>query len=88
MVPWTLTINRGEDHSGVVIGDNVCIAILWLVDLHVGVFPGKLLARINRLRGQGGERINKRKVQKETLEFYINKETNERKYFLDSQVFQ
>lgn len=33
-----------------VIGDNVCIAILWLVDFHVGVFPGKLLAGINRLR--------------------------------------
>lgn len=33
-----------------VVGDDVCIAILWLVDLHVGVLPGKLLAWINGLR--------------------------------------
>lgn len=44
-----LTINRGEHHSGVVIGDDVCIAVLWLVDFHVGVLPGKLLAWINGL---------------------------------------
>lgn len=44
-----LTINRGEHHSGVVIGNDVCIAILWLVDFHVGVLPGKLLAWIDGL---------------------------------------
>lgn len=60
MVARHLTINRGEHHSGVIIGDDVCIAVLWLVDFHVGVLPGKLLAWINGLLesrdGKRGER--------------------------------
>lgn len=42
-----------------VIGDDVCIAILWLVHFHVGVFPGKLLAWINRLSKDRGKRRGK-----------------------------
>lgn len=44
-----LTIHGCEDHSGVVVGDNICIAILWLVNLEVGVLPGELLPWIYRL---------------------------------------
>lgn len=36
-----------------VVGDDVCIAVLWLVDFHVGVLPGKLLARIDGLWEKG-----------------------------------
>lgn len=67
MVTWCFTIHRGEHHSGVVVGDDICIAILWLVDFHVGVFPGKLLTRINGLldraelqKERRGERNTKR----------------------------
>ena len=49
----TLTINRGEHHPGVVVGDDVSVAILWLVDLHVGILPGELLARIDGLHERG-----------------------------------
>lgn len=45
----SLTIHRCEDDPGVVIGNNICIAVLWLVDLQVGVLPGELLSWINRL---------------------------------------
>lgn len=45
----SLTIHGCEDDPGVVVGNNICIAVLWLVDLQVGVLPGELLSRINRL---------------------------------------
>lgn len=32
-----------------VVGNDVCIAVLWLVDLQVRMFPGKLLPWINGL---------------------------------------
>ena len=51
-----LTVHGGQNHAGVVVGDDVCVAVLWLVYLHVGVLPGKLLARIDGLREQEGER--------------------------------
>ena len=38
-----------HDDAGVVVGDDVGIAIFYLVDLHVGVVPGELLAGLNRL---------------------------------------
>lgn len=48
-----------------VVGDDVCIAVLWLVDLQVGVFPGELLARINGLDGKerrGGQTYREREL--------------------------
>lgn len=45
----SLTIHRCEDDPGMVVGNNICIAVLWLVDLQVGVLPGELLSWINRL---------------------------------------
>ena len=48
-----LTIHRCEDDPGVVVGNNIGIAVLWLVDLHVGVLPGELLSWINRLLPMG-----------------------------------
>lgn len=45
----TLTIDGGEHHPGVVVGDDVCIAVLWLVHFHVGILPGELLARVDGL---------------------------------------
>lgn len=50
----SLTIHRCEDDPGVVVGNNICIAVLWLVDLQVGVLPGELLSWINRLTHRGG----------------------------------
>lgn len=56
-----LTINGSQDDPGVVVGDDVGVAIFGLVHLQVGVFPGELLAWVDRLmtvprpgkRGQG-----------------------------------
>lgn len=44
-----LTIYRCKNDPGMVIGDNIRIAVLWLVDLQVRMFPGELLSWINRL---------------------------------------
>lgn len=58
----TLTIDGGEHHPGVVVGDDVCVAVLWFIHFHVGVLPGELLARVDGLEqrrqdvGRGGER--------------------------------
>lgn len=53
----SLTIHRCEDDPGVVVGNNVCIAVLWLVDLQVGVLPGELLSWINRLTETEREQV-------------------------------
>lgn len=42
-----------------VISDDICIAILWLVHFHVGVLPGKLLARIDGLSEDRRKRSRK-----------------------------
>ncbi len=52
-----LTIHRCKDDSGVVVGNNICIAVLWLVDVKVGVLPCELLSWINRLTNRGGEKM-------------------------------
>ena len=52
----SLTIHRCEDDPGVVVGNHICIAVLWLVDLQVGVLPGELLSWINGLTHREGER--------------------------------
>lgn len=44
-----LTFDGSQDDSGVIVGDDVGVAIFGLVHLQVGVFPGELLARVNRL---------------------------------------
>lgn len=43
-----------------VVSDNICIAVLLLVDLKVGVFPGELLSWINRLTREGHTEIGGR----------------------------
>lgn len=52
MCVFRLTINGGQHDSGVIVSDDVCIAVLGLVDLQVGVFPGELLAGVNRLQNR------------------------------------
>lgn len=48
---WKIpTIDGGEHHPGVVVGDDVCIAVLWFIHFHVGVLPGELLARVDGLQ--------------------------------------
>lgn len=47
-----LTVHGCEDDPGVVVSNNICITVLWLVDLQVGVLPGELLSWINRLDTQ------------------------------------
>ena len=57
---WRLTLNAGEDNPGVVVGDDVGVAVLWFVDLQVGVLPGELLSRVNGLQktqNPGSEQI-------------------------------
>lgn len=46
----SLTLDGSQDDAGVVVGDDVGVTIFGLVHLQVGVFPGELLAWINRLR--------------------------------------
>lgn len=47
----TLTLNAGEYNPGVIIGNDVSVAVLWFVDLQVGVFPRELLTGVDGLRG-------------------------------------
>ena len=44
-----LTVNGSQDDAGVVVGDDVGVAILGLIHLQVGVLPGELLAWVDRL---------------------------------------
>lgn len=53
----SLTLDGSQDDAGVVVGDDVGVTIFGLVHLQVGVFPGELLAWINRLMG-GTDRQN------------------------------
>lgn len=53
----SLTLDGSQDDAGVVVGDDVGVTIFGLVHLQVGVFPGELLARINRLT-RGRDRQN------------------------------
>lgn len=50
MVSLILTVNRCQNDPGVVIGDDIGVAILGFIDLQVGVLPGELLSRIDGLR--------------------------------------
>lgn len=47
------TFDGLQDDAGVVVGDDVGVAVLGLVHLQVGVLPCELLARVNGLRGKG-----------------------------------
>lgn len=44
-----LTVDTGEQDSGVVVGNHVGISVLWFVDLQVGVLPGELLTGVDGL---------------------------------------
>lgn len=59
-----LTLNAGEYNSGVIIGNDVSIAVLWFVDLQVGVFPRELLTRVDGLKdtSQGQTKEQKSKL--------------------------
>lgn len=48
------TVDSGEQDSGVVVGDHVGVAVLWFVDLQVGVLPRKLLTRVDGLWSRRG----------------------------------
>lgn len=45
-----LTFNWSQNDAGVVIGDDVGVAVLGFVDLQVGVLPGELLSWIDGLQ--------------------------------------
>lgn len=55
-----LTVNAGQHDPGVVVRDDVSVAVLWFVDLQVGILPCELLARVNRLI-ETKEKTNKQK---------------------------
>lgn len=44
-----LTLNAGENDPGVVVGNDVSVAILWFVHLQVGVLPCELLPGVDGL---------------------------------------
>lgn len=52
----TLTIDGGQDDTGVIVGNYVCIAVFRFVHFQVGVLPGELLPRIDGLRREEGGR--------------------------------
>ena len=56
-----LTVDGGQDDAGVVVGDDVGVTIFGLVHLQVGMFPGELLAWIDRLTGGGGKQDRQNK---------------------------
>lgn len=43
------TVQRPQNHARVVVGDDICITILRLVGVQVGILPGELVTRIDRL---------------------------------------
>lgn len=43
------TFDGCQDYAGVVVGDDVGVAVLGFVDLQVGMLPGELLTRIDGL---------------------------------------
>ncbi len=60
----SLTLDGSQDNAGVVVGDDVGVSIFGLVHLQVGVFPGELLAWINRLMGEGEIRNHKGEIRR------------------------
>lgn len=57
----SLTLDGSQDDSRVVVGDDVGVTIFGLVHLQVGVFPGELLAWIDRLHRQAKHAHTKKK---------------------------
>lgn len=47
-----VTFNSRQEDSGMVIGDDISISVLWFVDLQVRMLPSELLARIDGLQGK------------------------------------
>lgn len=47
----SLTLDGSQDDSGVVVGDDVGVAVLWFVHLQVGVLPCELLTGVDGLEG-------------------------------------
>lgn len=47
----SLTLDGSQDDARVIVGNDVGITIFGLVHLQVGMFPGELLAWIDRLTG-------------------------------------
>lgn len=58
-----LTLDGGQDDTGVVVGDDIGVTIFGLVHLQVGVFPGELLAWIDGLM-EGIDRQNMHKQRR------------------------
>lgn len=55
------TVDSREQDPGVVVGDDVGVAVLWFVDLQVGVLPGELLTRVDGLWSRGGPVVTDRR---------------------------
>lgn len=55
--PDTATFEGLQDDTGVVVGDDIGVAVLRLVGLQVRMFPGELLPGVDGLQGQGGLRL-------------------------------
>lgn len=50
-----LTLNAGENDPGMVVGNDIGVAILWFIHLQVGVLPCELLPGVDRLQETGKE---------------------------------
>lgn len=67
-----LTLNAGEYNPGVIIGNDVSVAVLWFVDLQVGVLPCELLTGVDGLQDAEDKVRTKRKhQQKITNEIFL-----------------
>lgn len=47
------TVGRLKDDAGMIVGNDIRVPILWLIAVHVGMIPGELLARFDRLKRNG-----------------------------------
>lgn len=59
-----LTLNAGEYNPGVIIGNDVSVAVLWFVDLQVGVLPCELLTRVDGLKDTRARSEQRTKILK------------------------
>lgn len=61
-----LTLNTGEYDPGVIVGNDVSVAVLWFVDLQVGVLPCELLTGVDGLQGQRTKSKHQQKIREST----------------------
>lgn len=67
-----LTFNWCQNDTGVVIGDDVGVAVLGFVDLQVGMLPGELLSWIDGLQEEKEKKSLKAMLHYNTISVNAN----------------